>query len=625
MSEARSNDELTARSADPARRMPAPWRVVALLLCLALAGGAGRLAWLEADVSRARAADPELMVLVAQAWVTAQGWAHGPSAAGGEDRLAVLQRDTQRVLALLAEQQTIERERSAALVAPRDRWVQAQQQLMAQARHGTADLGPVAQAASVTSKELLLALRQRAEQRQAPEVGGARPGAMLAVASIGLLLLGWRLPRRSASIRPLDSRLEEPVPSFLPSVLPEGDSRSLLLALQLDVPQAALAELPEGAAAAARELERQVRLRVRAALPGVGIERTEAPAGALRLDLRLADPGAATLRHALVQRLFEEMADAYTVQDHPLTLRASLGVAAPEQDAPEHAWRDTWAARDLACRRGGGIVIFNPELGARLAAARTLGDALAAAQASGDLGIHYQPVVELASGQLIGLRAEPVWQHGERGTLSHATYMAEAEALDCAVPAAEAAWRQALAQLATWRRELGARCPPWVSLPGWACVWEREDLAPFVQDLLAETGLPASALQVSLAEPLLAAGDGVVAQVSALRAIGVAVVLEGLGQASASLSWLARLPVSAVAIDRMFVAELPGHEAHQVLVKAIVSLADTQGLATCADGVESAEQRDALLALGVQSAQGRWLGERRAAAATHDWLEQRRP
>lgn len=601
-----------------------------LVLCFLLAAWAAQLAWLETHAERARAGDPELMVLVAQRWAAAQIRSQvSPPASDGDAALTAQQRDLERALALLSEQQQLEPERGAALAALRDRWAQAQRALLALSRQHAeaADIKAAAGAAAATSHELLLALRRRAEQRRQPEVGGAQPGVMLAVASLGLLLVGWRLPRRSASIRPLDSRLEEPAPSFLPSALPEPESRSLLLALRLDVPPAALAELPDGAAIAARELERQVQLRLRAVLPAAGIVRTEAAAGALRLDLWVADPGAPESRRALVQRLFEEMADAYTIHDHPLALVASLGVVEPEHDVPEHAWRDAQATRDLALRQGGGIVFFNPELGTRLEAARVMSAELAAALASGELRIEYQPLAELSSGRIIGLRAEPVWFHPERGPLLHGAFMAEAEALGCADMVAESAWRQALAQMADWRRRLGQFCPPWVALPGWACVWQRDDLAPFVQGLLEQAGLPAETLQVSLAEPLLAGddgGDGLPGQVQALRSLGVAVVLEGLGHASASLSWLARLPVSAVAIDRLFVAELPAHEAHQVLVKAIVSLADAQGLATIADGVDRAEQRDALLALGVQAAIGRWIGQSRGAPAFENWLQQPR-
>lgn len=621
-----SSNALPPRAAWPI----APWRVAVLLLCFTLAAWAARLAWVEAHADRAQAADPELMLLVAQRWAAAQRW--DPAAADLTTQQQELQRDTQRVLALLAEQQTLEPERSAALVPQRDRWARAQQAL-AQAASGPG----AATDAALASRELMQALRHRAEQRQQPDAGAARPGVMLAVASLGLLLVGWRLPRRNVQLRPLDSRLEEVppsvlpsfLPSFLPSVLPalaEPEQPSLLLSLQLEIPAGALAELPAPATDARRELERQVTQRLRTVLPGAGIARSEPTDDALWLDLRVADPGALDARRALVQRLFEEMADAYTVYDHPLALPASLGVVEPEFTGSSDALRDAHATRDLARGQGGGIVFYSPELGRRLAAARTMRDALEAAITSGALHLEFQPVVALAgdrAGLVIGLRAQAVWQHPQLGRREQADFMPAAEDHGCADRVADFVWRSALAQLADWRSRRGERCPPWVVVPGWACSWRRDDLVSGVQQLLAELQLPASALQVSLAEPLLATDDSLPARVQALRALGVAVVLEGLGHASASLSWLSRLPVSAVAIDHGFVATLPGHEAHQMLVKAIVSLADAQGISTCADGVERDEQRQALAALGVQSAQGPHLGPALAGPAFEAWLQSR--
>jgi EAL domain-containing protein (putative c-di-GMP-specific phosphodiesterase class I) len=116
------------------------------------------------------------------------------------------------------------------------------------------------------------------------------------------------------------------------------------------------------------------------------------------------------------------------------------------------------------------------------------------------------------------------------------------------------------------------------------------------------SGLPANALELRLHAPSLSAAA--VPTLRALREQGLRLLLEGVGQGSATLSALAQLPATAVSIDRHFVRQAVAVEAHRVLVKAIVSLGATLGLVALADGVDTEEQRATMLELGVTLGQG---------------------
>ncbi len=595
----------------------APWRLLLLLVCLLLAASAAWLSWGAQRIQQAQAADPELMQRVAERWAEAAALAALPA----DDMPRVLaatlpaaqRADTARVLALIERQQQLEPEPLREIEPQRAVWATASQRLTSRMLESVATpdaarrLRDDAAAVAAASRGLMQALRLRAEARAAPETGAARPGVMLALASLALLALGMRRGRGDDAAA--DTAQARPALNIAPSAAELIDNDALqqslvqawagtahpdtpvplLLVLQFDGPAALLAELGEGARL---ELERQIVRRLREHLrAGDCIALGEPQADHLELIVL-----AASMREpACLPAFLADIADAYTVFDHPVRALLRLGVVDP---AAGHSQAGS-ALRDarLACASAlaGTSADYTRELGESVESQQVLAGDVDEALRSGALSVAYRPLLALRDRACLGLRATLCWQHAALGPLDDAEVRRLAEQAGRAAQVQQFLEQQAFARAAALGgTRIGVAMP--LSLM----------LADKLRERLAAAALAPAALELLIAEPAAADAESAAATLRSLRELGVAVTLRGLGQASASLSWLPRLAWSGVLIERRFVAQLPGHEAHRMLIQAIVSLAAQHGLATSADGVDNAAQSDALAALGVQAAQGDW-------------------
>ncbi len=621
----------------------APWRGLLLAACLVLAAAAAHFSWSGQRTEEARAADPEVMLRVALRWADARALAtpaadDTSSIRPTRENLAAWRADTARVLALMERQAQLEP--AAPLEAAREAWAGAQQRLTSLALDGTPSpesarrLRDDAAAAALAAQRLMEALRQRAEARDRPAADGARPGVLLALASLGLLALGLR---RAHVAQPEAESLQAAVPAELaPVAASDGSARlidatalqqrlatawdlaarqqlpaPLLLVLQLECRADLLAEIGDGARL---DLERQAVHRLREQLHGGDLIALGEP-HAERLELIVL--AAASQPPAALQSLFDDIADAYTVLDHPVQPPLRLGVVdtATGHGQPAGALRDARLA--CAAATPGSIVFFTPELGQRDAQRQGVAEQIDAALRGGELGVVYRAVLGLHDRKLLGWRAELRWHRPALGLLAGGELMRLAAEADRAALLLQQLHGQALRHFVRWRSLAPAGARIGVPMPITATTLAE------VQQLLASSELEPAALELLIAEPGAADADSAMATLCALRELGVRVTLHSLSQDSASLSWLPRLALGAVVIDQRFVEQLPGHDAHAMLIQAIVSLAAQQGLHTSADGCDSALQQQALAALGVASAQGDWAAATLDAAGVDAWLSGR--
>lgn len=615
----------------PPRAWPvAPWRLAVWVACLVLAAAAAWLTWTEQRAGDAQGVDAELMLRVAQRWAEAQ--AHvampvpdEPGRPAATHVPSVLDADAARVLTLIDYQHEREPSRAPAIGGAREAWSHAAQRWSARWRERAdaaaagarwrADAAAMAEA----SQRLMQTLRERAEARAAATGGGARPGVLLALASVGLLLLGLRRPpvdvptsarAQAADRSPTPGRttgpavpdLERLVDSSVLKALAERSRTSLprlLLALQVDAPAALLAEIDGGARL---ELERQIVRRLHDHL-GEGDAVALGELGDERIELLVLVQPPRALQPGHVQELYDDVADAYTVHDHPVRPPMRLGVRELDGSGPDAATALQEAR--VACAQAplGGVLHYSAELGEREAQVSQLAQQLDSALAQGLLQVVYRPVRRLAggtAGELTGYRAGWRWAHPQLGELGDADVQQQAAVAGRGALLLKTLQRDALACWAAWR--VAGQVPSGARI-GVPCALEA-DAAAAMQLLLDETGLPGSALELLVDEA--AAGDtaAAVASVQALRALGAAVTLQGLAQASASLAALPQYRADRVLVARRFVEQLPDHDPHRLLVQAVVSLAGTQGLEVHAEGVDTPGQRAALAALGVSAIEG---------------------
>ncbi|WP_369069538.1 putative bifunctional diguanylate cyclase/phosphodiesterase [Kineococcus terrestris] len=318
----------------------------------------------------------------------------------------------------------------------------------------------------------------------------------------------------------------------------------------------------------------------------------------------VADPATA-LRAA--RRLAAPLVVPLAGRDVTTTLRAGVALARPDAGGagPEEAaraaealLRDASSALGEAGRAGRGAVRLHCPA-ARERALRSLDaeEDLRRGLRRGELEVHYQPVVDLREQRRVGFEALARWRHPERGLLLPADFLpaAEESGLDAVVDAVVLT-----AALDFLQRRPGVHVAVNVSARRLDGTW-----AATVTEGLARRGVAPQRLVVELLETALLADDPVpVAELRALSARGVPVFIDDFGTGWAALSYLRRLPVDGVKLDRSFVADLPGDRDCARIADAVAALAAGLSLQALAEGVETAAQARLLAERGWRYAQG---------------------
>ncbi|MBL8352878.1 MAG: EAL domain-containing protein [Burkholderiaceae bacterium] len=288
----------------------------------------------------------------------------------------------------------------------------------------------------------------------------------------------------------------------------------------------------------------------------------------------------------------------------------SIGLACWPADAaePEALLHAAELALQTAKQRGRGAARdYDPTLGLAAARRRRMQLRLREALSVGALGLHYQPQVDLASGRLCGFEALLRWTDAELGAVSPAEFVPLAERSGLIDALGLSVLGQAMDQLLHWRA-LGLELPVSVNLSPYQ--FRHPELAERITRSLALRGLAPSLLAVEITEgtamedPAAAA-----AQLRRLADLGVEVHLDDFGTGHSSLAWLKTFPVSAIKIDRAFVAEMERDAGDAGIVRAVIALAHTLGCRVIAEGIERPGQREQLLVLGCEQGQG-WLFSR---------------
>jgi diguanylate cyclase (GGDEF)-like protein/PAS domain S-box-containing protein len=231
--------------------------------------------------------------------------------------------------------------------------------------------------------------------------------------------------------------------------------------------------------------------------------------------------------------------------------------------------------------------------------------ALRRALVNDELTLHYQPqLTRCADGRLRidGVEALVRWQHPELGLVQPARFIALAE--DTGLIHALGDWvlAHACAQARRWH-DAGWALQVAVNLS--ARQFSQRDLVGKVRQVLVDTGLPPSLLELEITESaLIEHPEPAIATLSELRDLGVAMAVDDFGTGYSSLAYLKRLPVGRLKIDRSFVAGLPGDRHDRAIVQAIVTMAHSLDMQTLAEGVEQPEQWDSLAELGCDGLQG---------------------
>ena len=234
-----------------------------------------------------------------------------------------------------------------------------------------------------------------------------------------------------------------------------------------------------------------------------------------------------------------------------------------------------------------------------------VGGDLRAGLASGAFEPLYQPVARLGDGALAGFEALARWRREGGALAPTSAFLDAAIEHDLLGEISRAILMESARGMARWRRAAPQADNLFLSVNVAGRDLERGAVLPDVELALAQSGLPAHALRLEVTEhQVLRDPQAAGATLAAVRALGVKVLLDDFGAGYSSLHWLMRLPADALKFDSLLVAGVHRDGAERKILKAMTALARDLGLETIAEGVETVDQRDALMDLRVDYAQG---------------------
>ena len=318
--------------------------------------------------------------------------------------------------------------------------------------------------------------------------------------------------------------------------------------------------------------------------------------------------------NAIARRLIGAIADPIVVGDDEVFVTASIGIAvAGRGDTAETLLRHADAAMYRAKHDGRArSTVFRPDHHGSAVAALKTGNDLHRALDRDELVLHYQPIIDLRTGRVVGFEALVRWNHPERGLLKPADFIPFAEESGLIVPMGTWALETACRQTAHWqavRDRFTSEPPLSINVNLAARQVADRTLAKTVAGIIRRTGISASAVCLELTEnTLMQDTTSTVDALQALRSQGVHLSIDDFGTGYSSLSYLKRFPVESLKIDRSFIDGLGSESEDTSIVEAIIRLAHALELSAVAEGLETPKQLETLRTLGCDYAQGFLLG-----------------
>jgi diguanylate cyclase (GGDEF)-like protein len=304
----------------------------------------------------------------------------------------------------------------------------------------------------------------------------------------------------------------------------------------------------------------------------------------------------------LVKRIYAAIREPHECLGHQVTTDASIGIALAPGDGSD--LDRLLKSADLAmygAKADGRRTyrFFEPEMDARVKTRRTLELDIRQAIADGGFELHYQPVIDSGTSEVVGCEALLRWNHPARGMISPAEFIPIAEETGLICEIGDWVLTTACAEAINW--PAGVKLAVNVS----PVQFRSHAFSIKVANALATSGLSANRLELEITEAVLIRDDeAALAMLQHLRAIGVRIALDDFGTGYSSLSYLQRFPFDKIKIDRCFINDIAEAEGSSTIVQAVINIARSRNMTATAEGVETEQQRAMLLALGCMEMQG---------------------
>jgi diguanylate cyclase (GGDEF)-like protein/PAS domain S-box-containing protein len=309
----------------------------------------------------------------------------------------------------------------------------------------------------------------------------------------------------------------------------------------------------------------------------------------------------------VADRILAMLAVPFHLEGHDVVIGASIGIVLGDAAArdPEDLLRSADTALYEAKGMGKGRhATFDPSMDRKAWQRLELETELRRAIQDDELIVHYQPIIELATGIVIEFEALVRWQHPQRGLVGPNDFIPIAEQTGLIVPIGQFVLASACRDLAEWRRTRREFAAIGISVNMSPRELLRSDLVTDVIEALRAAGLRPDALQVEITEAVELQDAAAIERLAALRKLGVRVSIDDFGTGYSSLGSFRRLPIDGLKIDRSFVAALGMQREETAIVSAAVAFASALGIAATAEGIETEGQWRTLRDLGCRFGQG---------------------
>jgi diguanylate cyclase (GGDEF)-like protein len=311
----------------------------------------------------------------------------------------------------------------------------------------------------------------------------------------------------------------------------------------------------------------------------------------------------------LAERIHEALQEPFDIDGQSIFTSASIGIAksAERYRDGDELLRDADIAMYSAKELGGANhKLFDSDMHVVMVSRLQLETDLRQAIERNELRVAYQPILDLATMDVIGMEALLRWKHPLKGTIRPREFITMAEETGLILPIGEWLFRQVMSDLRHWRAELGGDIADrFVSINLSDREFIQPELVSRVRATLQEFDIPAELVEFELTERMLMHYVGLQTEIlNQLREIGIRIAIDDFGTGYSSLSRLQRLPIDKLKIDQSFVANLQAGNEQVELVRTILAMGHNLGMQCVAEGIETTAQYEMLKELGCEMGQG---------------------
>ena len=319
-------------------------------------------------------------------------------------------------------------------------------------------------------------------------------------------------------------------------------------------------------------------------------------------------PGQVDPRGAIeaCRRIRESFSAPFVLDGQLVNVTASLGISVypHDGDTPDALVKNADIAMFRAKAEGRDTYkAFSEEMSVAVAERAQIEKGLRAAIEKNEFVVHYQPVIDLKSGRIVGAEGLVRWQSPGRGLVPPMQFIPLAEETGTIIPISEWVLRTAYRQAMEWKARW--RSPFRMAVNVSARLFQKYDLPATILEILERTGIEPESLELEITESIAMQNlESTLKTLWKLHQFSIQVAMDDFGTGYSSLACLRKLPIHTLKIDRAFIGEMDRNPEDQTIVKAILAMAGALNIKVVAEGVERAEQRDLLKEFGCHQAQG---------------------